>query len=49
VVDFGQGLATKDEVQMKIQGIFKEQGIAFALPTSEVRWISNPETATEED
>jgi len=49
VVDFGQGLATKDEVQMKIQGIFKEQGIAFALPTSEVRWVSGPETATEED
>ncbi len=53
VVDFGQGLATKDEVQMKIQGIFKEQGIAFALPTSEVRWVSTPETgpdaATEPD
>ena len=49
VVDFGQGLSTKDEVQMKIQGIFKEHGIEFALPTSEVRWVSNPETAAEED
>jgi potassium efflux system protein len=43
VVDFGQGLSTKDEVQMKIQGIFKEHGIVFALPTSEVRWVSGPE------
>jgi potassium efflux system protein len=43
VVDFGQGLVTKDEVQMRIQSIFKEQGIQFALPTSEVRWVASPE------
>ena len=44
VVDFGHGLATKDEVQMKIQSVFKEHGIEFALPKSEVKWVSNPET-----
>jgi len=43
VVDFGQGLAAKDEVQMKIQRVFQEHGIEFALPTSEVRWVAGPE------
>jgi len=40
VVDFGQGLATKDQVQMSISRTFGEQGIDFALPKSEVRLIS---------
>ena len=40
VVDFGQGLATKDQVQMAISQAFREQGIEFALPKSEVRFIS---------
>ncbi len=37
VVDFGQGLSTKDEVQMTIERRFQEEGIEFALPTSKVR------------
>ena len=40
VVDFGQGLATKDQVQMSIDHAFREKGIEFALPKSEVRLIS---------
>jgi potassium efflux system protein len=40
VVDFGQGLVTKDQVQMAIDRAFREQGIEFALPKSEVRFIS---------
>jgi potassium efflux system protein len=40
VVDFGLGLATKDQVQMAIDQAFHEQGIEFALPKSEVRFIS---------
>jgi len=40
VVDFGQGLVTKDAVQMVIEGAFREHGIEFALPKSEVRFIS---------
>ncbi|MDH3816285.1 MAG: mechanosensitive ion channel, partial [Acidobacteriota bacterium] len=40
VVDFGLGLATKDQVQMAINQAFREQGIEFALPKSEVRFIS---------
>jgi potassium efflux system protein len=41
VVDFGQGLATKDEVQMAIDQAFRKEGIEFALPKSEVRFISD--------
>jgi len=41
VVDFGQGLTTKDQVQMAIEGAFREKGIEFALPRSEVRLISD--------
>jgi potassium efflux system protein len=41
VVDFGQGLSTKDQVQMTIDRAFREQGIEFALPKSEVRFISD--------
>ena len=37
VVDFGQGLNTKDEVQMAIERSFQDEGIEFALPTSKVR------------
>jgi potassium efflux system protein len=40
VVDFGQGLTTKDQVQMAIDRSFREHGIDFALPKSEVRFIS---------
>jgi potassium efflux system protein len=40
VVDFGQGLATKDQVQMAINQAFRKQGVEFALPKSEVRFIS---------
>jgi potassium efflux system protein len=43
VVDFGQGLTTKDQVQMAIDRAFREQGIEFALPKSEVRFISGGE------
>ena len=43
VVDFGQGLTTKDQVQMAIDRAFREQGIEFALPKSEVRFISDGE------
>jgi len=41
VVDFGQGLVIKDAVQMAIERTFREQGIEFALPKSEVRFISD--------
>ena len=44
VVDFGQGLATKDEVQMSIDHAFRDKGIEFALPKSEVRLISDMPT-----
>jgi potassium efflux system protein len=40
VVDFGQGLTTKDQVQMAIDQAFREHGIEFALPKSEVRFVS---------
>ncbi len=40
VVDFGQGLATKDEVQMVIEQEFGKQGIKFALPQRQVRVVS---------
>jgi potassium efflux system protein len=40
VVDFGQGLATKDQVQMAIDRAFRENNIEFALPKSEVKFIS---------
>jgi len=40
VVDFGQGLTTKDQVQMAINEAFRNQDIEFALPKSEVRFIS---------
>ena len=41
VVDFGLGLVTKDQVQMAIERAFREQGIEFALPKSEVRFIAD--------
>ena len=37
VVDFGQGLSTLDEVQVAIERRFQEEGIEFALPTTQVR------------
>jgi potassium efflux system protein len=40
VVDFGQGLTTKDQVQMVIEHEFQKHGIEFALPKSEVRLVS---------
>ncbi len=51
VVDFGLGLATKDAVQMSIDHAFRDKGIEFALPKSEVRLISDNEakTGTETD
>ena len=44
VVDFGLGLKTKDEVQMGIDRAFREKGIEFALPKSEVMLISDAPT-----
>ncbi len=49
VVDFGQGLAAKDAVQMTIDHAFKEQGIEFALPKSEVRFVSETGTIPDPD
>ncbi len=46
VVDFGLGLKTKDEVQMGIDRAFRDKGIEFALPTSEVRLIPGNEAQT---
>jgi potassium efflux system protein len=40
VVDFGQGLTTKDQVQMVIEHEFQEHGIEFALPKREIRLVS---------
>ncbi len=41
VVDFGNGLTAKDEVQMTIDRDFKENGIEFALPQIKVRLPEN--------
>ena len=41
VVDFGQGLTTKDAVQMTIERAFREHAIEFALPKSEVHFIAD--------
>jgi potassium efflux system protein len=43
VVDFGQGLTTKDEVQMAIDRAFREHGIEFALPQRQVHVVSESE------
>lgn len=43
VVDFGQGLTTKDEVQMAIEHAFREHGIEFALPQRQVRVVGESE------
>ncbi len=45
IVEFGKGLATKDEVQMSIDRAFREKGIGFALPQLTV---SLPEGKTAE-
>jgi potassium efflux system protein len=47
VVDFGQGLVTKDQVQMAIDQAFRKHDIEFALPKSEVRFISEGKAAPE--
>ncbi len=49
VVDFGQGLTTQDQVQMSIEAAFREKGIEFALPKSEVRLITGNEKGREKD
>ena len=41
VVEFGQGLTTKDQVQMAIDRAFRDHDIEFALPKSEVRFVSD--------
>jgi potassium efflux system protein len=46
VVDFGQGLSTKDEVQMAIERRFRDEGIEFALPTSKVRLTTGTDAET---
>lgn len=48
IVDFGQGLTTKDEVQMSIERVFREHGINFALPKSEMRLISDAKSGSDE-
>jgi len=40
VVDFGKGLATKDEVQMGIDKVFRETGIDFALPQRRIHVVT---------
>ena len=47
VVDFGQGLKTKDEVQMAIDRAFHKHGIEFALPKSEVRYVAEGDGGSE--
>jgi potassium efflux system protein len=49
VVDFGQGLTTKDQVQMSIESAFREKGIEFALPKSEVRLITGADIGGEKN
>lgn len=41
VVEFGNGLTTRDEVQTAIDREFKENGIEFALPQLKVRLPGN--------
>jgi small-conductance mechanosensitive channel len=36
-VDFGNGLRTRDELHMKIDRAFREQGIDFALPRLDIK------------
>ena len=38
VVDFGNGIQSKDEVQMTVDREFKNNGIEFALPQVKVRF-----------
>jgi potassium efflux system protein len=40
VVDFGEGLTTKDQVQMSIDKAFREKGIEFALPKREITLVT---------
>ena len=40
VVDFGKGLAVRDQVQMEIDRAFDENGIEFALPRHTVQLVS---------
>jgi potassium efflux system protein len=42
VVDFGQGLSIRDEVQMAIEQRFQDEGIEFALPVRQVRRQPGP-------
>jgi len=44
VVDFGNGIQVRDEVQMAIDRIFKEKGISFAIPRLNIQMSgSEPE------
>jgi potassium efflux system protein len=47
VVDFGQGLTVKDQVQMSIDRAFQDAGIAFALPQSIMRVVSDDSDVDE--
>jgi potassium efflux system protein len=44
VVDFGEGLTTKDQVQMSIDAAFREKGIEFALPKREITLVTGKES-----
>jgi len=51
VVDFGNGIQVRDEVQMAVDRIFKDNGIAFAMPLLNVqmtRGKPDPDGSSEE-
>jgi potassium efflux system protein len=47
VVDFGNGIQVKDDVQMAIDAAFKEHGIAFALPQLRLQLPEGTGASTE--
>ena len=46
VVDFGNGIKAKDDVQMAIDQAFRENGIDFAMPQLRLRLPDNEFTAS---
>jgi small-conductance mechanosensitive channel len=48
VVDFGQGLSTRDQVQMSIDHAFRQKGIEFALPKREITMVQSSAPESEQ-
>ena len=48
VVDFGNGIQVRDEVQMAVDRRFKENGISFAMPLLNVQMTKDPQSGETE-